>query len=65
MNGGVTLLQKRIITEGGTIEVYGKMSYYKGIPPKVVYGLCGSRNDGRIGRRATDVKNANAGPKLH
>ena len=28
-------------------------------------GVCGSRNSRRIGRRATDVKNGNAGPKLH
>ena len=26
----------------------------------VVYGICGSRN-----YRATDIKNGNAGPKLH
>ena len=31
----------------------------------LVYGVCGSRNHGRIGGRATDVKNGNAGPKLH
>ena len=30
-----------------------------------LYGLCGSRNYRRFGRRATDVKNGNAGPKLH
>ena len=29
------------------------------------YGVCGSRNYRRFGRRATDVKTANAGPKLH
>ena len=28
-------------------------------------GVCGSQNDCRIGRRATEVRNANAGPKLH
>ena len=31
----------------------------------VVYGSRGSRNYRRFGRRATDVKNRNAGPKLH
>ena len=31
----------------------------------LVYGGCGSRNHRRFGRRATDVKNGNAGPKLH
>ena len=30
-----------------------------------VYGVCGSRNYRRIGCRTTDVKNTNAGPKLH
>ena len=30
-----------------------------------VYGGCGSRNYRRFGRRATDMKNGNAGPKLH
>ena len=32
-----------------------------------LYGLCGSRNYRRIGRRTTDVKvkSGNAGPKLH
>ena len=30
-----------------------------------VYGLCGSRNSRRSVRRAKDVKNGNAGPKLH
>ena len=30
-----------------------------------LYGSCGSRNYRRIGLRATDVKNGNAGPKLH
>ena len=30
-----------------------------------LYGSCGSRNYRRIGRRATDLKNGNAGPKLH
>ena len=30
-----------------------------------IYGSCGSRNYRRIGRRATDMKNGNAGPKLH
>ena len=30
-----------------------------------VYGLCRSRKSRRIGRCATDVKNDNAGPKLH
>ena len=30
-----------------------------------LYGLCGSRKYRRFGRRATDVKNGNAGPKLH
>ena len=30
-----------------------------------LYGLCGSRNSRRFGRRATDLKNGNAGPKLH
>ena len=30
-----------------------------------VYGICGSRNYRRFGRRATDVKKGNAGPKLH
>ena len=30
-----------------------------------LYGLCGSRNSRRSVRRATDVKNGNAGPKLH
>ena len=30
-----------------------------------IYGGCGSRNYRRFGRRATDVKNGNAGPKLH
>ena len=29
------------------------------------YGLCGSRNSRRFGRRATDLKNGNAGPKKH
>ena len=31
----------------------------------LIYGLCGSRNYRKIGRRATNVKNGNAGPKLH
>ena len=31
----------------------------------VLYGLCGSGNSRRSVRRATDVKNGNAGPKLH
>ena len=31
----------------------------------VLYGICGSRNSRRFGRRATDLKNGNAGPKLH
>ena len=30
-----------------------------------LYGVCGSRNYRRFGRRATDVKTGNAGPKLH
>ena len=30
-----------------------------------VYGVCGSRNYCRFGHRATDVKNGNAGHKLH
>ena len=30
-----------------------------------LYGRCESRNYCRIGRHATDVKNGNAGPKLH
>ena len=30
-----------------------------------LYGVCGSRNSRRFGRRATDAKNGNAGPKLH
>ena len=30
-----------------------------------LYGVCGSRKYRRIGRRATDVENGNAGPKLH
>ena len=30
-----------------------------------LYGVCGSRNYRRFGLRATDVKNGNAGPKLH
>ena len=30
-----------------------------------LYGICGSRNSRRFGRRATSVKNGNAGPKLH
>ena len=30
-----------------------------------LYGICGSRNYRRCGRRAADVKNGNAGPKLH
>ena len=34
-------------------------------PAYSVYGICGSRNSRRIGRRATDLKNGNAGPKLH
>ena len=31
----------------------------------LLYGICGSRNYRRFGRRATDVKKGNAGPKLH
>ena len=31
----------------------------------LVYGVCGSQNYRRLGRRATDVKTGNAGPKLH
>ena len=34
-------------------------------PAYLVYGSCGSRKYSRIGRHATDVKNGNAGPKLH
>ena len=34
-------------------------------PLQSLYGVCGSRNYHRIGRRASDVNNANAGPKLH
>ena len=34
-------------------------------PAYSVYGVCGSRNTRRFGRRATDVTNGNAGPKLH
>ena len=30
-----------------------------------LYGSCGSRNSRRFGSRATDLKNGNAGPKLH
>ena len=30
-----------------------------------LYGICGSRNYRRVGRRATEGKNGNAGPKLH
>ena len=29
------------------------------------YGICGSRNYRRFGRRAADVKTENAGPRLH
>ena len=29
-----------------------------------LYGSCGSRNYRRFGRRATDVKTGNAGPKI-
>ena len=31
----------------------------------LLYGICGSRNSRRFGRRATSVKNGNAGTKLH
>ena len=31
----------------------------------LLYGSCGSRKYRRFGRRAADVKNGNAGPKLH
>ena len=31
----------------------------------LLYGICGSRNYRRFGRRATAVKTGNAGPKLH
>ena len=34
-------------------------------PACSVYGVRGSPNSRRFGRRATDVKNGNAGPKLH
>ena len=34
-------------------------------PAYSVYGSCGSRKYVRMGHRATDVKNGNAGPKLH
>ena len=34
-------------------------------PAYSLYGICGSRNYRRFGRRATDVKTGNAGPKLH
>ena len=30
-----------------------------------IYGLCGAGKSCRFGRRATDVKTGNAGPKLH
>ena len=31
----------------------------------IIYGVCGSQNSCRFGRRATYGKNGNAGPKLH
>ena len=31
----------------------------------ILYGLCASRKYRRIGRRTADVKNGNAGPKIH
>ena len=60
--GASPLNNTSTIPSGGK---FGTMLQQQKLCCSKVYGVCGSRNYRGFGRRATDVKTGNAGPKLH